>query len=135
MPAVTVTSHGMVADAKEVLRIDQKWSSVKRGGHWVVPHRLELSVEWCDVTLDFTQAVITHDTLHLDVDMIGKTLTLIVGPGTVVDTDALTLEFSRVKNRTPAPGAPPTLHIEVTGEKRFGRITVRPPRRSLRRSP
>jgi hypothetical protein len=87
-------------------------------------------VEWCEVTLDFTQAVITHDTLQIDMDMRGKTLTMIVRPGIVVDPYGLSLEFSKVKNRQAAdPDAPITLRVELTGKKSFGRVVVREPRR------
>ncbi|MGW3074318.1 DUF1707 SHOCT-like domain-containing protein [Kitasatospora sp. NPDC001132] len=134
LPAVSVSADGVVAEVKDVLRIDQRWSRVRREGRWVVPRRLELSVEWCDVTLDFTQAVITQDTLRIDLDMEGKTLTLITRPGIVVDSDGLALEFSRVRNRrAPDPGVPTTLRVELVGTKRHGRVVVRQPRRTAGR--
>jgi hypothetical protein len=133
LPPVSVSGGAVVAEVKEVLRIEQKFSAVKRVGPWVVPRRLELRTEWCDVTLDFTQAVITHDTLHIDMDMRGKTLTLVVKPGIVVDPDALKLEFSKVKNRqAPDPATPIMLRVELVGKKSFGRVVVRQPRRSAR---
>ncbi|MFG2911859.1 DUF1707 domain-containing protein [Kitasatospora sp. NPDC048298] len=126
LPAVSVSADGVVAEVKDVLRIDQRWSRVRREGRWVVPRRLELSVEWCDVTLDFTQAVITQDTLRIDLEMEGKTLTLITRPGIVVDSDGLALEFSRVRNRrAPDSGVPTTLRVELVGTKRHGRVVVR----------
>ncbi|MFD8479518.1 DUF1707 domain-containing protein [Kitasatospora sp. NPDC059673] len=134
LPTASLSVDGVAAEVKDVLRIEQKWSPVKRVGRWVVPRRLVLDVEWCDVTLDFTQAVITQDTLQIDVDMRGKTLTLIVAPGVVVDTDGLTLEFSRVRNRqTPDPATPTTLRVELVGRKNFGRVVVRHPRRTTDR--
>ena len=134
LPPVSFGGGGVAAEAKDVLRIDQKWSPVKRTGRWVVPRRLELAVEWCAVTLDLTQAVITQDTLQIDVDMRGKTLKLIVGPDTVVDTDGLMLQHSRVKNPPPHTTGPTTLRVELVGEKQFGRVVVRRPRRSPDRS-
>lgn len=130
-----------VAEVRDVLRIDRKFSAVERAGRWVVPRRLELAVEWCDVTLDFTQAVITQDTLRIDVAMQGKNLTLITRPGIVVDADALTVEFSKVRIRQmPDVGTPITLRVELVGHKTFGRVVVRPARRTfgqwlLRRRP
>jgi hypothetical protein len=125
------------------VRIEQAHSgSVRRAGRWVVPRRLELQVTFCDVTLDFTDAVITHDTLRIDVNMTGKTLRIVTVPGIVVDTDALQLTHSRVTSRT-APGddhAPVVLRVELTGQKSFGRVVVGPQRRGfgewlLRRPP
>ncbi|MET8546274.1 DUF1707 domain-containing protein [Kitasatospora sp. NPDC004799] len=140
LPAVAVSAGGVVAEPKDVVRIDQRFSPVRREGRWVVPRRLELRAEWCEVTLDFTQAVITHDTLRIDLDMQGKTLTLITGPDVVVDADGLRLEFSRVRNhRGPEAARPVTLRVELVGRKSHGRVVVRQSRRTagrwLRRRP
>ncbi|WP_328921194.1 MULTISPECIES: DUF1707 domain-containing protein [unclassified Streptomyces] len=132
LPPVSVSAGVSVAEVKDVIRIDQRFSAVSRVGHWVVPRRLELAAEWCEVTLDFTQAVITQDILRIDMDMRGKTLTLVTKPGIVVDADALTLEYSKVKiSQTPDPGRPITLRVELVGKKSFGRVVVRPPRRTF----
>ncbi|MER5258078.1 DUF1707 domain-containing protein [Streptomyces sp. NPDC002855] len=121
-----------VTEVKDVLRIEQRFSAVERVGQWVVPRRLELAVTWCDVTLDFTQALITQDTLRIDVDMQGKTLTVITKPGVVVDADALAVEHCKVKNRqVPDPGVPIRLRVELVGKKSHGRVVVRPPRRTV----
>ncbi|MFI2207005.1 DUF1707 domain-containing protein [Streptomyces sp. NPDC020192] len=122
------------AEVKDVVRIEQVHSgAVQRVGRWVVPRRLELAVTYCEVTLDFTDAVITHDTLRIDVGMTGKTLTLVTRPGIVVDTDGLQLVHSRVKHhRTPTnPDTPVTLRVELVGQKAHGRVVVRPPRRTF----
>lgn len=132
LPPVSASVGAAVAKVKDVLRIEQRFSAVQRVGRWVVPRRLELAVEWCEVTLDFTQAVITQDTLRIDLDMRGKTLTLVTKPGIVVDADALRLEHSKVKIRqAPDPGTPITLRVELVGEKKHGRVVVRPPRRTF----
>ncbi|MFE6050568.1 DUF1707 domain-containing protein [Kitasatospora sp. NPDC056446] len=131
LPPVALFGGGAAAQAKDLLRLDEKWSTVKRAGRWVVPRRLELALEWCDVTLDFTQAVITEDTLLIDLDMQGKTLTLITRPGIHVDTDGLTLHFTKVRDRQPDdPATPVRLRVEIVGKKSFGRVVVRPPRRT-----
>lgn len=132
LPPVSASVGAAVGEVKDVLRIEQRFSAVQRVGRWVVPRRLELAVEWCEVTLDFTQAVITQDTLRIDLDMRGKTLTLVTKPGIVVDADALRLEHSKVKIRqAPDPGTPITLRVELVGEKKHGRVVVRPPRRTF----
>ncbi|MGY5124213.1 DUF1707 SHOCT-like domain-containing protein [Streptomyces nigrescens] len=132
LPPVSASAGAAVAEVKDVLRIDQRFSTVERVGCWVVPRRLELAAEWCEVTLDFTQAVITQDTLRIDVDMRGKTLTLVTRPGIVVDADALRLEHSTVKIRqAPSSETPITLRVELVGKKSFGRVVVRSPRRTF----
>ena len=131
-PASTSSTSAAPGEVKDVLRIDRKYSTVERVGHWVVPRRLEVAAEWCTVTLDFTQAVITQDTLQIDVDMEGKTLTLVTRPGVLVDVDAMSLEYCKVKARqVPALGVPIALRVELVGRKRYGHIVVRPPRRTF----
>ncbi|MEU9123661.1 DUF1707 domain-containing protein [Streptomyces sp. NPDC048506] len=130
LPAIGPTG----AEVKDVVRIEQVHSgAVERVGHWVVPRTLELAVTYCKVTLDFTDAVITHDTLRIEMGMTGKTLTLITRPGVVVDTDGLQLAHSKIKHRQ-APTNPDTavtLRVELVGQKAHGRVVVRPGRRTF----
>ncbi|MGW7610041.1 DUF1707 SHOCT-like domain-containing protein [Streptomyces sp. NPDC054766] len=134
LPPVPATVGAAGTQAKEMVRIEGVHSgAIERTGHWVVPRRLELAVTYCEVTLDFTDAVITHDTLRIEVGMTGKTLTLVTRPGIVVDTDGLQLVHSKLKYRqAPAnPDAPLTLRVELAGQKAHGRVVVRPPRRTF----
>ncbi|MCQ6247772.1 DUF1707 SHOCT-like domain-containing protein [Streptomyces malaysiensis] len=133
LPAVSVSTGTAVAEIKDVLRINGVHSgAVKRVGRWVVPRRLELATAWCEVTLDFTQAVITQDTLQIGMNMAGKRLTLITKPGIVVDAGALSLVHSKIKSRqAPDHGTPITLRVELVGTMTHGRVAVRPPRRTF----
>ncbi|MER5794801.1 DUF1707 domain-containing protein [Streptomyces sp. NPDC001980] len=134
LPPVSAVAGALGAEVKDVVRIEQVHSgAVERVGRWVVPRRLELAVTYCEVTLDFTEAVITHDTLRIDVAMTGKALTLITRPGVVVDTDGLQLVHTKVKYRQPptSPATPVTLRVELVGQKAHGRVVVRPPRRTF----
>ncbi|GAB2909582.1 DUF1707 SHOCT-like domain-containing protein [Streptomyces heilongjiangensis] len=131
LPA-SATAGAAWAEAKELVRIEQVHSGpVERRGRWVVPRRLELAVTFCAVTLDFTDAVITHDTLRIDLNMTGKTLKLITRPGVVVDSDGLHLVHSKVTYRTGATSSdtPVVLRVELVGQKAHGRVVVRGPRR------
>ncbi|MBW8707547.1 hypothetical protein MBT84_48720 [Streptomyces sp. MBT84] len=134
LPAVPTAANGTAAEVKDVVRIEQVFSgAVERTGRWVLPRRLELAVTWCDVTLDFTEAVITQDTLRIDVAMAGKSLTLITRPGVEVDVDGLTLVHCKLRHRrtqTP-PDTPTTLRVELVGQKAHGKVVVRPPRRTF----
>jgi Domain of unknown function (DUF1707) len=113
--------------AENVLRIDQRGGSIRRTGRWVVPRRLELRLSWCDVMLDFTQAVIVDDTLCVDMKMRGGSLILAAGPGIVVDADSLTVRYTDVEIRPSAdPGVPVSLRVQLAGRMRYGRIEVRP---------
>lgn len=125
------------AEAKDVVRVEQHGSSAVRDGGWVVPRRMVIDSAWGDVTLDFTRAVITHDTLRIDLDMSAGTLRLVTRPGVVVDIDSLVMECADVKARPAGgPDTPVVLRVEIVGRMRYGRFQARPPRRTLfRRSP
>ncbi len=127
-PDPPVVPEEPVAD---VIRIRQRGGSVSRTGRWAVPRRLELRPTWCDVTLDFTSAVITHDRLLIDMKMRGGILVLVAGPGIVVDADALRVRYTDVEMRPSAePGAPVILRVELAGRMRYGRIDVQRPGRT-----
>jgi hypothetical protein len=119
--------HVLTADlgsrAPAAGRIAQRGGSVNRTGRWVVPRRLELRTSWCDVSLDFTDAVITHDTLDIDLNMRGGSLLLVSPPGTVVDADALAVRYADVD--LPGPGAQGTLRVQLAGRMRYGWIGLR----------
>ena len=118
-----------MAQAEDVYRIDQRGGSVRRTGRWVVPQRLELRLSWCDMWLDFTDAVITHDTLRIDLNMRGGSLVLVTRPGVVVDGDSLRVlrvRYADVKIRPAAePGAPVVLRVQLVGRMRYGWIEQR----------
>ncbi|WBB58164.1 DUF1707 domain-containing protein [Streptomyces sp. WMMC500] len=134
LPPLPAAPGAAGVEVKDLVRIEQIHSgAIERVGHWVVPRRLELAVTFCEVTLDFTEAVITQDTLRIDVAMVGKRLTLVTGPGIVVDSDGLQLVHCKVVSRQPPadPGAPVRLRVELVGQKAHGRVVVRPRRRTF----
>ncbi|MEU9993424.1 DUF1707 domain-containing protein [Streptomyces sp. NPDC048045] len=115
---------------KDVVRIEQMGSSTARGDEWSVPRRMDISSAWGDVTLDFTRAVIGHDTLRIDLDLRGGTLRLITRPGVVVDSDCLAIEYGTAKVRPAGePGTPVVLRVEIHGRLSMGRLEARPRRR------
>ncbi|GHD27581.1 hypothetical protein GCM10010313_67400 [Streptomyces violarus] len=125
-------------EAEDVVRIEQQGASTRRGEAWVVPRRLEIRSSFGEVTLDFTDAVITQDMLHIDLQMGGGALKLVTRPGVVVDTGSLALNYSKIKARRAGAGAeaPVVLRVRITGEISFGQVVVRRPRRGFgRRKP
>jgi len=90
------------AEPGDVIRIDLRGGSIRRTGRRVVPRQLKMRPSWCDVTLDFTEAVIMHDTLRIDMNVRGGSLTLLTGPGILVDADSLTVRYTR-STSPPAP--------------------------------
>ncbi|MGV9242166.1 DUF1707 SHOCT-like domain-containing protein [Streptomyces sp. NPDC003710] len=133
--------EGMPPQAREVIRIDQRFGEGKRAGRWLVPHRMEIRLMFSDLKLDFTEAVITHDTLHIEVDLrIGGNLTVVTGPGIVVDADDVTYSRGDIKvHPVSGPETPVRLRVVLTGRSTGGDIVARLPRRTpwqrLRRKP
>lgn len=129
-PAVLSTVSGPGTKPKDVLVVEQRGSKFVRDGGWVVPRRIELRPRLCDVTLDFTEAVITSDTLRIEMDMhLGK-LFIVSRPGIVIDADGLTLMYSKTKLLSERPDGQPRLRIELVGTLRHGKVIERRRRRA-----
>jgi len=120
------------AKAKDVVRIDTRSGHVKRVDRWVVPQRMEVKVISGSVNLDFTQAVISHPTLKLDVDVRSGHVTLVTKPGIVVDADDVAIRSGGVRVKAPwGSDAPVRLRIEVTGTVGSGHFVARPKHRNF----
>jgi len=118
--------RGVAGRYEDVLRIDQRGGSIRRGGRWAVPRRLYLRSSWCDVMLDFTDAMIMYDTLRIDLHMRGGSLVLVTKPGIFVDAESLAVRYTDVKiGESAQPGAPPILGVRLTGRMRYGWIEAR----------
>ena len=114
------------AQAEDVMRINKHGGKFRRTGRWVVPRRLELRSSSCDVALDFANAVIRRDTVLVDMDVRGGSLILLVGPGTVVEADSLTVRHTHVAVGPSArPGAPVVLRVQLAGRMCYGQIEAR----------
>ena len=112
----------------DVIRISQRGGSLVLGGRWAVPQRLILRPSWCDVMLDFTDALITHSTLPVEMNMRGGSLILVAAPGVVVDTGALAVRGTDVTTGAGASrGRPILLRIELAGWMRYGWLELRHP--------
>jgi hypothetical protein len=140
LAALTADLRASQPQVKDLIRINQRFGDVNRTGRWVVPRRMEIRARGADVKLDFTRAVITHDTLHIDLDLGPGDLTIVIKPGIVVDADDVAVTLGDVKVGADAhPDVPVVLRVELAGRIRAGDIVARLPRRTflqwLRREP
>ena len=120
-------------EPKDLVTINQRFGSVERMGPWVVPRRMDIRLTAGNVKLDFTEAVIQQDSLHIDVDLgFGGDLLLVTTPGIVVTAEDLNVRMGdiKIKHRSD-PDTPVILRVEVTGRVRGGDIVARHPRRTL----
>ena len=129
-PGLTADPAGL--RPKDMIRIERTSGWAKREGRWLVPPRIEVRVKSGQITLDFTEAVITRPLLQIDADVGSGMLTLLTKPGIVVDADDVAVSSGGVKVRAPwGPDVPVILRVEVTGRVRSGHLKARPPRRTF----
>jgi hypothetical protein len=128
------------APAKELIKIHTTSGHSVRVGRWTVPARMDLKVTSGHIKVDFTEAVITQPTLHIDAEVRSGHILLITKPGIAVELDDVSVRSGHVKVRAPwGESAPTVLRVTVAGTCGSGHILARPPRRSfwqwLRRAP
>jgi hypothetical protein len=128
------------APAKELVKIHTTSGHSERVGRWTVPARMDLNAHSGHIKLDFTEAVITQPTLHVDAEVRSGHIVMVTRPGIAVELDDVSVRSGRVHVRAPwGDSVPVSLRITVAGTCGNGRIVARPPRRSfwqwLRRAP
>ncbi len=102
-----------------------RMSTITRKGRWHVPPALHLDTRLGSTTLDFTEAVMQTQVVHLTVDDIAGSVTLILPPEATADLGDIDSVAGSTSNkvRTGPPYGP--LHVVVRGRIRFGSITAR----------
>ena len=120
------------AQPKDLVTIDCAGGSAQRVGDWVVPRRMEIRATGGSVKLDFTDAVITGPTMHVDASVRGGKLVVVTRPGVEIDADGVQTIGGTLKMR-PArgPKQPVILRVELAGSALGGNVVVRPPRRTF----
>jgi hypothetical protein len=127
LPAAGSVASAPAPRVKDVVRIDCGSGHAKREGRWVVPQRIEARVRSGQLKLDFTQAVITQPSLHIEAEVRSGHIILITKPGIVVDTDDIAVGSGHVKVRAPwGHDVPEVLRIEVWGRVGSGHLVARP---------
>ena len=100
----------------------------QRSGRWEVPARLDVTCLLGDVKLDFTEAIVRHREVVVQVAAILGSVTLIVPDGIDVrlDLSATILGEGNQRTGTVTPGGPV---YWVRGFVILGQVTVRPARK------
>ncbi len=128
VPFVSDLPGAPVAGAvPEYAEIRTTASTLKRRGKWVVPRRLRASAKAGSVKLDFTDAIISHRVVEIELDVWAGSTTLILPAGSSVDLDGVELIASQsaVRGITTSPFPGEGLHFVVRGHQRAGRLVVR----------
>jgi hypothetical protein len=102
-------------------------SGLKRQGRWVVPRRLSVTATAGSVKLDFTDAVLPHHVVEIDLSVSAGSTVLVLPPGATADIDSVELIAGSAK----AKGVPTSSlagadrHFVVRGSQRAGSLVVR----------
>jgi hypothetical protein len=104
-------------------------SKIVRNGRWAVPATLRLRGAGSSQLLDFTEAFVTTSVVHIEVDLRGSSLRLVVPEGTSVDAGGVSLVGSSVNVRRVSTSPQLGLHIVVTGTLTGSSIKAAPPRK------
>jgi hypothetical protein len=115
-------------------------SETKRMGQWVVPQRQEVNAVLGDVTLDYTEAQLPYDDIHIDVKSILADVKLRVPANAIVLLDSNPIlgsvsEQEASLKAVPDPNAPTTApkRFHIRGTAILGEIKIkRGPRLSKR---
>ncbi|GAA2205051.1 DUF1707 domain-containing protein [Nonomuraea monospora] len=133
--ALTATSAceltPVVADlpGDEVVRIESVGGRVIRTGDWKVPRRLRVDSEYGNVRLDLSQAHVPYGRVDIELRLAYGRALIILPAGASADVDEVRTDWGRVVCKVPGRLGTGGLHVHVTGELPYGRLTIRDARR------
>ena len=125
--ALSARTLGEPPATRDVLVVEHHGGKYVQQGRWLVPARIALRTRECRVTLDFSDAVITSRTLHIDADMVHGKLLIVSSPGIVIDTDGLTCTYSKLKLHSKDDIADSRLRVEFAGSLLHAKIIEQRP--------
>jgi hypothetical protein len=109
-------------------RITTVLGDERRRGRWEVPSRLEVGAFLGEVVLDFTEAIVRHREIVVQVAAVLGSVTLVVPDGIDVRMDPGLSIMGERRHRLGGPVTPGGPVYRVRGFVVLGEITVRPPR-------
>ncbi|ORI16349.1 DUF1707 domain-containing protein [Rhodococcus sp. 1168] len=120
-------AHTLSWDRSQASVVRGTMSTVSRKGPWNVPPRMTIDSKLSQVTLDFTQAIMSTQVVEIMVSDYCSTISLILPPAATADLNGLETVGGNANNkvRTGPPIGP--LHIIVRGKVRFGTLTAKHP--------
>jgi hypothetical protein len=118
---------GTAVPAPEHAELRTTAASLKRRGRWVVARRLQVTAKAGSVKLDFTDALIAHRVVEIELDVLAGSTTLVLPRGASVDIETVELVAgsAHVRGVPTLPIAGDGQHFIVRGKQRGGRLVVR----------
>lgn len=119
---------------RDVVELRNHASTLKRRGRWSVPRRLVVQSMAGAVRLDFREALIRHQVVEIDLDVMAGSTTVVLPPGATADIDGVQMYAGEARSKVPA--APEVIggqpHFVITGSQKAGSLVVRYERRLFR---
>jgi hypothetical protein len=133
--AVLIDLPGMVHSAlpestaprhQQPVELRATMSSLKRSGRWVVPRTLVIRNRMGSTELDFSEAQIDHADVHIELDVTGGSVELLLPDGASVLTDEVDVNMGSIKDKVGGEriGRP---HFVIGGSIRAGSLKIRRP--------
>ncbi|SDK84409.1 DUF1707 SHOCT-like domain-containing protein [Nonomuraea jiangxiensis] len=113
----------------EVVRLRSTGGRVTRAGDWQVPRRLHIESEFGKVRLDLSEARIPYPRIDIELRLAHGGATILLPAGASANVDGVRTEWGRVTCKAAGRPRPGGLHVQISGELPFGRLTVRTTRR------
>ncbi|NRQ32599.1 DUF1707 domain-containing protein [Nonomuraea sp. NN258] len=116
----------IVADLPDdVVTITNTGGRIVREGDWQVPRRLRVESVYGRVRLDLSSAYVPHSWIDIELRLAYGGATIILPPGASANVDGVHLQWGRMTCKVPGRPCPGALHVRLTGELPYGRLTVR----------
>jgi len=124
----------LAVPSRDVVEVRNHASSMKRKGRWSVPRRLVLVSKAGSMKLNFADAVIGHQVVEVELDVVASSTELVLPAGATADIDDIEQIASSAKSHVPAAydAYPSGFRFRVTGRMRASSLKVRYERRFWR---
>jgi hypothetical protein len=112
--------------------LNAKYSSLHRGGPWVVPPELVVRNKYGSTKLDFTEAQVQSPVVHIELDAKWGSVEIIIPEHAAVDVNAISdVKFGALEDKTHSNGRMGTPRYVLSGRVHGGSLVIRHPRRGL----
>ncbi|MFI9810918.1 DUF1707 SHOCT-like domain-containing protein [Saccharothrix variisporea] len=130
LPGVVHPDQVRAAATVEPLTLKSTMSNLRRKGSWTVPRTVLVRNRMGTTELDFREASIPHAVVDVELDVLAGSVKLVVPEGATVNTDAVDLAASSLKDKVGGVGGRP--HFVLRGHVTAGSVEVKRKKNWLR---
>lgn len=115
----------------EVVELRTTSGSIKRKGVWTAPHRLIATTRSGHILLDFTEAMISHDEIDMEVEIGSGSVQIVLPRGASADINHF--HGGTVRSKVPDRPVGDAPHLRISGTAGTGSLQIKYRRRLFRR--